>query len=66
MIVMMGVGVGIALALRKLVPDPFTLPSLPTLAVVAAAVAATVLAIWISFRLSVKFYKNRQNGKYNS
>lgn len=66
MIVMMGVGVGIALALRKLVPDTFVMPSLPTLAVVAAAVAATVLAIWVSFRLSVKFYKNRQNGKYNS
>lgn len=65
MILMMGVGVGVALGVMKItdeVPVQIKL-TFPAVFLLAAAVLVAVTAL--SFRVSVKFYKNRQNGKYN-
>ena len=65
MIVIMGVGVGAALGILSVFGELPELPSLP-LPVTAAVVAALVVAAtYASFRLSVHFYKKRQNGAYD-
>ena len=65
MFVVMGVGVGVALGIVGVLPELPKLPTLPlpvTAAVIAVLVAAATLG---SFRASVHFYKNRQNGLYD-
>ena len=65
MFVVMGVGVGAALGIVGVLPELPKLPTLPlpvTAAVIAVLVAAATL---VSFRASVHFYKNRQNGLYD-
>lgn len=68
MIVVMGFGVGVAFGIinvLKKLPELPKLPSLP-LPVIAAVIAALVVAAtYASFRLSVFFYKKRQNGAYD-
>ncbi|MDE7218014.1 MAG: ABC-2 transporter permease [Oscillospiraceae bacterium] len=64
MILCMGVGVGAAMGLMGIFGEPPKLLELP-LPVVAAGIAALAAgATWLSFRLSVHFYKKRQNGAY--
>ena len=64
MILCMGVGVGAAMGLMGIFGELPKLPelSLPVLFVVVVALAAG--ATWLSFRMSVHFYKKRQNGAY--
>lgn len=65
MILVMGVGVGIALGLLSIFEER---PQLPDLPLPAVGLLVAVLAVGISFgsfRLSVHFYKNRQNGVYS-
>lgn len=65
MIVIMGVSVGAAVAVTRVAAGAIqiTLPPVPVLlAISAAAVAA---ATYVSFRVSVRFYRKRQNGAYN-
>lgn len=65
MILCMGAGVGAALGLMGFFGEVPELPQLP-LPVAAAGVAVLAAgATYISFRLSVHFYKNRQNGRYD-
>lgn len=65
MIVIMGVGVGAALGIMGIFGDLPELPSLP-LPVAAAVLAVLVAAAtYASFRLSVHFYKRRQNAAYD-
>ena len=65
MFVIMGVGVGAALGIVSVLPELPELPALP-LPVIAAVIAALVAAAtYASFRTSVHFYKNRQNGLYD-
>lgn len=64
MILVMGVGVGAALALLGIFGE---LPALPDLPLPAAILGLAVLAAgatYVSFRVSVGFYKKRQNGVY--
>lgn len=64
MILCMGVGVGAAMGLMGIFGELPKLPklSLPVMIAVVAALAAG--ATWLSFRMSVHFYKKRQNGAY--
>ena len=64
MILCMGVGVGAAMGLMGIFGELPKLPelSLPVMIVVVVALAAG--ATWLSFRMSVHFYKKRQNGAY--
>ena len=65
MILIMGVGVGIALGITGILGEVPELPELP-LPVAALLLAALVVAVtYVSFRLSVYFYKKRQNGAYD-
>lgn len=65
MFVILAAGVGIAVAVAKAVAGELrtALPPVPVLLAVSAA--AAVAATYFSFRLSVYFYKKRQNGAYN-
>lgn len=65
MIVCMGVGVGAAMGLMGIFGELPKLPELPLPAVVAGIAVLAVGATWLSFRLSVYFYRNRQNGAYD-
>lgn len=64
MFLIMGAGVGIAVVGTKMVlgDKQITLPPFPVLAAAGAAIA--VIMLLISFRVSVYFYKKRQNGAY--
>lgn len=65
MIIVMGIGVGVAFGIINVYKKLPELPSLSlpvTAAVIAVFVAAATCA---SFRLSVHFYKKRQNGAYD-
>ena len=65
MFVVMGVGVGVALGIVSVLDELPKLPSLP-LPVTAAGIAVLIAAAtFASFRLSVHFYKKRQNGAYD-
>lgn len=63
MILVMGAGIGIALGIMSIFDGTPGQMSFQTLMLigVAAAVALTL----VSFRLSVRFYRNRQNGAYD-
>lgn len=66
MIMSMGVGVGIALGVAGIFGElPVSLPRLPLGAVIAITAVLAVAATCGSFRLSVHFYRKRQNGAYN-
>lgn len=65
MILCMGVGVGAAMGLMGIFGE---LPKLPEIPLPAAAAGIAVLAAgatYASFRLSVHFYRKRQNGAYD-
>ena len=65
MILIMGVGVGVALGITGILGEVPELPELP-LPVAALLLAALAVAVtYVSFRLSVHFYKKRQNGAYD-
>ena len=65
MSLIMGVGVGVALGITGILGEVPELPELP-LPVAALLLAALVVAVtYVSFRLSVYFYKKRQNGAYD-
>lgn len=65
MILIMGVGIGAALGIAGIFGEASALPELPLPAVVPALAALAVGGTYGSFRLSVHFYKKRQNGAYN-
>ena len=65
MIVIMGLGVGVALGLMGVFGELPELPRLPLPAVAAIVAALVVSATYVSFRASVHFYKKRQNGAYD-
>jgi len=64
MFMVLGAGVGITFALTRelLVTKDLTLPPLPVLA--AAAAAVVVLLTYVSFHVSVSFYRKRRDGVY--
>lgn len=64
MILMLGVAVGLGLGIVK-VADTLELPSLPVPAIAAAAIAVGAVMTVVSIRVSMVFYKNRQDGKYD-
>ena len=65
MILIMGVGVGIALGITGILGEVPELPELP-LPVAALLLAALAVAVtYVSFRLSMHFYRRRQNGAYD-
>ena len=63
MLVIMGVGIGIALGLAGIFGE-IDLPKLPTAVIVPLFVLLAAAVTYVSFRLSVYFYKKRQNGAY--
>ena len=65
MFVIMGVGVGAALGIVSVLPELPKLPSLPLPVVAVILAALVVAATYTSFRVSVHFYKKRQNGAYD-
>lgn len=65
MILVMGAGVGAALGLMGIFGELPALPPIPLPAVILALAALAALATYASFRVSVRFYKKRQNGAYN-
>lgn len=65
MILCMGVGVGAAMGLMGIFGELPELPEIP-LPVLAAGIAVLAVgATYASFRLSVYFYRKRQNGAYD-
>lgn len=63
MLVIMGVGIGIALGLAGIFGE-VNLPKLPAAVIVPLFVLLAAAVTYVSFRLSVYFYKKRQNGAY--
>ena len=64
MILIMGVGVGAALGLLGIFGE-IELPHIPLPAAALLLAALAVAVTYVSFRLSVHFYKKRQNGAYD-
>ena len=64
MILMLGAALGMGLGLVKIVKT-LHIPGLPLPLIVTAGVAAAVLLTVISGRLSMRFYRNRREGKYD-
>ena len=65
MILCMGAGVGAAMGLMGIFGELPKLPELPMPLVIAGVAVLAAGATWLSFRLSVHFYRKRQNGAYN-
>lgn len=65
MIAFMGLGVGAALGLMGIFGELPRLPALPVPAAAAIVAALAAGATFVSFRLSVRFYRNRRNGRYD-
>ena len=64
MVLCMGIGVGAAMGLMGIFGELPKLPEIP-LPVLAAGIAVLAAgATYVSFRLSVHFYRKRQNGAY--
>lgn len=64
MILCMGIGIGAAMGLMGIFGELPKLPEIP-LPVLAAGIAVLAAgATYVSFRLSVHFYRKRQNGAY--
>lgn len=64
MILMLGAALGMGLGLVK-IAKVLRIPGLPLPLIVTAGVAAAVLLTVISVRLSMRFYRNRREGKYD-
>lgn len=64
MILVMGVGVGAALGVMGIFGETPELPDLPLPAVLLLLAALAAGATYVSFRVSVRFYRKRQNGAY--
>lgn len=64
MILVMGVGVGAALGVMGIFGETRELPDLPLPAVLLLLAALAAGATYVSFRVSVRFYRKRQNGAY--
>ena len=68
MIVVMGIGIGVALGIVNVLdklPELPKLPSLPLPAIAAIVAVLAAAATYVSFRTSVRFYRKRQNGAYD-
>lgn len=65
MILCMGVGVGAAMGLMGIFGELPKLPEIPLPAMAAGIAVLAAGATYASFRLSVYFYRKRQNGTYN-
>lgn len=65
MILVLGVGVGAALGLMGIFTERPALPEIPLPALISALALLAAGATCVSFRLSVHFYKKRQNGVYS-
>lgn len=65
MILCMGAGVGAAMGLMGIFGELPKMPELPMPLVIAGVAVLAAGATWLSFRLSVHFYRKRQNGAYN-
>ena len=65
MILCMGIGVGAAMGLMGIFGELPKLPELPLPVVFVLAAVLAAGATYVSFRLSVHFYKKRQNGAYD-
>ena len=65
MIVLLGTGIGTGLAVTTLLLEKNVLAMLPLPALAAGVAALAAAATAVSFRLSVRFYRNRQNGVYD-
>lgn len=65
MFIIMGVGVGAALGIMGIFGELPELPSLPLPVITAGLAVLVAAATYVSFRLSVHFYKRRQNGAYD-
>ena len=63
-IVIIGAGVGAGLAIVGAFGELPELPSPPLPAAAALIAALVIAASYVSVQFSVKFYRNRQNGKY--
>ena len=63
-VVMMGLSLGVALGIAGVFGE-LPLPELPMGAVAGIVAVLAVAVTYASFRLSVYFYKKRQNGVYN-
>lgn len=64
MIVLMGVGIGIALGIINILEEVPGQAKVPFPVFLLLALAAAVAFTYASFRLSVYFYRKRQNGAY--
>ena len=64
MILVMGVGVGAARGVMGIFGETPELPDLPLPAVLLLLAALAAGATYVSFRVSVRFYRKRQNGAY--
>ena len=64
MVLMLGAALGMGLGLVK-IAKTLHIPGLPLPLIVTAGVAAAVLLTVISVRLSMRFYRNRREGKYD-
>ena len=64
MILVMGVGIGAALGVMGIFGETPELPDLPLPAVLLLLAALAAGATYVSFRVSVRFYRKRQNGAY--
>ena len=65
MIVLMGVGIGIALGVMNILEEVPGQTKMPFPMLLLLALAAAAAFTYASFRLSVHFYKKRQNGAYD-
>ena len=64
MILVMGVGVGAALGVMGIFDGQTKLPNLPLPAALLLLAVLAAGATYVSFRVSVRFYRKRQNGAY--
>lgn len=64
MILVMGVGIGAALGVMRIFGETPELPDLPLPAVLLLLAVLAAGATYVSFRMSVRFYRKRQNGAY--
>ena len=64
MILVMGVGIGASLGVMRIFGETPELPDLPLPAVLLLLAVLAAGATYVSFRMSVRFYRKRQNGAY--